>query len=236
MSSSGRFPLGWVIALKASLRYLSLGHIVLAAIFVAGCGLLSESSHNNLLRTETEDLVGAHLDKRKFLRAASMLGTTPEQDARLLSAMTGVKAEPRADDKPVFRGVERTFSTFITLRDADRIAGNTSYVYGITSAGEYRPSIGMQLNAQIDCIQIEDLILLLGQPERISKVPPSPHARKTGPTDVWTAEYIFNSGRYATFEFNTQTCARHLGVRSERSTKGGLRESHPDLTANSMIS
>lgn len=190
--------------------------LVLALIAV-GCAA-SEGPRADAPNSQQREvgLTGAHLDKRKFLLAASMLGVSPERDIELLSVMTGVKVEPKPEDKPSFRGVERTFQALIPLRGNDRIPGSTSYVYGVNTKGDYyTPSIALYIQKEFACIRVEDLTSALGPPEKVLTYPPSPHAKKTGPIDVWTVRYVFASGRNATFNFDTQVCAGSFSLYSE---------------------
>src|SRR5687768_14563689 len=81
------------------------------------------------------ELVDAHLDKRKFLLAASMLGRSAERDIALVSLMTGVMVSPKSDGNRSLRGVKTTFGEFIVLYYNKQVSGNTEYSYGYKNDG-----------------------------------------------------------------------------------------------------
>lgn len=93
----------------------------------------------------------------------------------------------------------------------------TSYSYGTTDAGEYKAAVRIDLNSEFACIRVEDLMATLGVPARLIKYPPSPHVRKTGPSDVWEAVYVLNSGGESWFSFSTKECAWHFAFLPIRS-------------------
>ncbi len=199
-------------------RYLAWRVTAFAvALVTVGCAT-SEAQRAEMpaaqQRAAEPDLTGAHLDKRKFLLAASMLGRSAMRDIELLSTMTGAKVEPKPDKAPSFQGVEKTFQTLIPLIANDRVPGSTSYVYGFTARGDYVPSLAVYLQKEFACIRVEDLNAALGPPERVLTKHPSPHAIKTGPIDVWSIRYVLSGGHYATFYFDTQECAGSLSVNS----------------------
>ena len=154
----------------------------------------------------------AHVDKQAFLLALSKFGESPEKDLELVRRITGAKVELKERDNPL-TGTTRSYTAFVQLLDKDRIAGNTWYSYGVGREGQHVAALNINVGMRNECLRYLDLFDTLGVPTEIIRTSRSPHAKKTGPSDIWGVRYSFLTGAVAGFSFDTHECARNLTLR-----------------------
>jgi len=186
--------------------------LVAAATFLVGSTVLASVAGQRIpggqLRNDI-DVSNAQLDMRSFLIAASEIGESSQKDLELVGKMTGVQAQPKQEGRPL-KGTIKSYRAFIRLLARDRIAGNTSYRFGTTQNGLHAAVLNIDFSTGSSCVRREDLVAALGKPARISTDPPSTHAMRTGPSEIWSIAYSFATGSKAIFWFHTQECARSL--------------------------
>ena len=138
-----------------------------------------------------------------------MLGGSPDRDAELLRRMTGLPVDAKPSSKVSSDSAERTFSAVLRAADDRRIVVDVTYGYRLTKEDAYRPSVRLGIGKEFACIRMDHLLEVLGPPQNVLTFPP-PHAKKTGPSDVWTVRYVFNQGFTSSFHFLSEECASYF--------------------------
>lgn len=161
------------------MRLLSRARTVRIAIAVvavcASTGFIKAGepqSHAAPDKPKQVDVSKVAWDKVGFLKAVSMLGTSAQDDTRLLGAMVGTPVEPQLSREP--GGMPPRMRASARFPDRDRVVMNYSYAYRILEDGEYRASIGFALNSRYACIELSDLVDALGPPTNVEH-PLGPH-------------------------------------------------------------
>lgn len=166
---------------------------------------------------ENIDLTDAHRDKRKFLAAIPLLGRSLDSDLATLEKMTQRRFKPRPQSRLTPEGEIRHHAAEAGF-SPPALVTNGVFEYR-TRGNTYRSSVAFSFNRDVVCIRLDDLEAALGRPTRVITEPDSPHARGTGPSDVWYVVYRFLSGGRLVFTFSTAVCANSVTFASDSLAK-----------------
>ena len=186
-------------ALRAGVYGVRSGRLLLLAL-LAGC-VAPEPQAAASQAAQLPDLTGAHVDKRKFLLAATLLGSSEQRDKSLIATMTGAEVPQKTSDDRPPQGKTRASASF----GRGRVAMRFTYDYLTHADGRYAGSMAFGFDTQHSCIGIDDIVAAFGPPSRLQRIL-RPHVA-VGSREV---EYL-QRGRHVLFQLRPD-CAVALDL------------------------